>query len=281
METEAPVTKARRAKQFSPLDYTHHPLVKLFVSFNLLFLYFPLLALVAFSFNDTARNIVWRGFTFGNYADAFNDSHLIEAFRNSLTIAGTATAVSVVIGTALGLALHRFRFPLKNGFEAWMYLPIMIPEVCMGVAMLAFFDLLRIPLGLFTIIVSHVAFCMPFVAVVVRARAAGSDPALEEASADLGASQWQTFWYVTIPELLPGIIAGALLAFTVSLDDFVITFFTAGPGSTTFPVQVYSMIKFSVTPEINVAASVLMAITLSLIAVVLLIESRTSSKRRI
>jgi spermidine/putrescine transport system permease protein len=157
-----------------------------------------------------------------------------------------------------------------------VHLPIVIPEICLGVAMLAFFARLDIPLGLTTITVSHIAFTIPFVAVVIRSRMAGFDRALEEASADLGASQWQTFWNITFPYMVPGIVAGALLAFTLSLDDFVITFFTSGPGSTTFPIKIYSMVRFSVTPEVNAASTVLIVVTLALTVTALAIQSRAS-----
>ena len=144
----------------------------------------------------------------------------------------------------------------------------------MGVAMLAFFSRLNIPLGLFTITVSHIAFSLPFVAVVVRARMTGFDHSLEEAARDLGANQWQTFKDVTLPYMMPGIVAGALLALTLSLDDFVITFFTSGPGSTTLPIKIFSMVRFSVTPEVNAASTVLIAVTLLLTVMIMIIQSR-------
>jgi len=150
-----------------------------------------------------------------------------------------------------------------------------IPEVCMGVAMLAFFALIDFPLGLTTIIVSHIAFSIPFVAVVIRARMAGFDESLEEASRDLGANQLQTFWNITLPYMVPGLVAGALLAFTLSLDDFVITFFTSGPGSTTFPIKIYSMVRFSVTPEVNAASTVLIVLTLTLTVIAMAIQGRS------
>lgn len=261
-----------------PLAYTDRLVVKLVVLVNLLFLYIPLLVLMAFSFNDSKRSIVWRGFTFKYFEKALENDQLMEALTNSLLVALTATFFATILGTMLGLVLQRFRFPGKGPVDAWAHLPIMIPEVCMGVSLLAFFALVEIPLGLFTIIASHIAFCIPFVAIVVRARAATIDPALEEASFDLGASRMTTFWRITFPELTPGIIAGALLAFTVSLDDFVITFFTGGPGSTTFPIQVYSMIKFSVTPEINAASTFLIVLTFIVIAAGLTLHARTSEK---
>ena len=245
---------------------------------NFIFFYFPIISLIAFSFNNSHRNITWKGFTFKYYIKAYHNASLFDAFLNSLIVAGISTVVSTILGTMLGLALYRFRFPAKNAFDGWIHLPIIVPEICMGVAMMAFFARVNIPLGLFTITVSHIAFCIPFVAVVVRARMSGFDHFLEESSRDLGANQWQTFLHITFPYMVPGIIAGALLALTLSLDDFVITFFTSGPGSTTLPIKIYSMVRFSVTPEVNAASTVLIVMTLTLAATTMIIQSRKSKK---
>lgn len=258
----------------TPLEYTRKQWFKLIMLLNFIFLYFPIVALMAFSFNNSRRNITWKGFTFKYYVKAFYNESLFDAFVNSLIVASISTVVSTVLGAMLGLALYRFKFPAKNAFDGWIHLPIIIPEICMGVAMLAFFSRLNIPLGLVTITVSHIAFSLPFVAVVVRARMAGFDHSLEEAARDLGANQWQTFVDVTLPYMMPGIVAGALLALTLSLDDFVITFFTSGPGSTTLPIKIFSMVRFSVTPEVNAASTVLIVITLTLTAVMMIIQSR-------
>ena len=258
----------------TPLEYTRKRWFQLVMILNFIFLYFPIISLMAFSFNNSRRNITWRGFTFKYYVKAFYNESLFDAFLNSLIVASISTIVATTLGAMLGLALYRFRFPAKNAFDGWIHLPIIIPEICMGVAMLAFFSRLNIPLGLVTITVSHIAFSLPFVAVVVRARMAGFDHSLEEAARDLGANQWQTFVDVTLPYMMPGIVAGALLALTLSLDDFVITFFTSGPGSTTLPIKIFSMVRFSVTPEVNAASTVLIVITLTLTAVMMIIQSR-------
>ena len=260
----------------NPFDYIRRWWMQVILAAGLLFLYFPILALVAFSFNDSKRNVAWRGFTFKYYDKAFYNAALHDAFLNSLIVAGMSTLVSTVLGTMLGIVLYRFRFPLKGVYEGMVHLPIVIPEICLGVAMLAFFAVAEIPLGLFTITVSHIAFTIPFVAVVIRARMNGFDPALEEAAVDLGANQWQVMRDVTLPYLRPGVIAGAMLSFTLSLDDFVITFFTSGPGSTTFPIKIYSMVRFSVTPEVNAASTLLIVVTLGLTAVALWVQSRAS-----
>ena len=247
-----------------------------------MFLYAPIATLIAFSFNDSRRNIVWRGFTFKYYEKAWNNDSLIEAFTNSLTIAFVSTLASTVLGTLAAVALWRFRFPFKGPHEAAMALPIVIPEICMGVAMLAFFARigwptgLPWPLNLGAITIAHISFSFPFVAVVVRARLANFNRELDEAARDLGASEWQAFRDVLVPWMLPGLVAGTLLAFTLSLDDFVITFFTSGPDTVTFPVKVYSMVRFSVTPEVNAASTILIAITLVITAVALWMQGRTA-----
>lgn len=253
-----------------PLEYTRRLWLRLWLLAVFVFLYAPIVILVVFSFNDSRRNIVWQGFTTEYYVRAAQNASLIEAFSNSLLIALVSTILSTVIGALLALGLWRFRFPGRAGLDGAATLPIVIPEICMGVALMVFFNRIGWPTGmpwplnLAPIIIGHVAFSFPFVAVVVRARMAGFDRSLEEASKDLGASEWQTFWNVTVPYMKPGLIAGGLLAMTLSLDDFVITFFTSGPGTLTFPVQVYSMVRFGATPEVNAASTVLIVVTVLL-----------------
>lgn len=266
----------RRRRRRNPLDYSRKTWMRLTMGGAFFFLYFPIVSLIVFSFNDSKRNITWKGFTLRYYEKAYENSQLHEAFLNSMIVASISTMVSTILGAMLGLALYRFRFPAQGPYEGMVHLPIVIPEICLGVAMVAFFATVEIPLGLFTITVSHIAFSIPFVAVVIRARMAGFDRSLEEASYDLGASQWQTFWNVTFPYMQPGLVAGALLAFTLSLDDFVITFFTSGPGSTTFPIKIYAMVRFSVSPEVNAASTALIVVTLALTVTALAIQSRAS-----
>ncbi len=259
-----------------PLDYLRRWPLRLWLVVVGLFLYAPLATLVAFSFNDSRRNIVWRGFTLDWYRVALTDASLLTAFGNSLTIALLSTIASVVLGALAAVALWRFRFRGKTLFEGAMAMPIVVPEICMGVAMLVFFARvvpwpqdLPWPLSLGPIVIAHISFSFPFVAVVVRARLASFDRAQEEAARDLGASDIQAFRDVLVPHLTPSLIAGALLAFTLSLDDFVITFFTAGPDTITFPVKVYSMVRFSVTPEVNAASTLLIVLTVALTVVAL------------
>jgi spermidine/putrescine transport system permease protein len=273
----------RRRSAIGPLEYTRRWWLRAWLAAVFVFLYAPIATLIAFSFNDSRRNIVWQGFTLDYYEKAFANASLIEAFTNSLLIALFATAISTVIGGLLALALWRFRFAAKPAVEGAVALPIVIPEICMGVALMAFFSRigwpsgLPWPLNLSAIAAGHVAFCFPFVAIVVRARMAGFDRALEEASKDLGASEWQTFRHVTLPYMRPGLLAGALLAMTLSLDDFVITFFTSGPDTLTFPVKVYSMVRFGATPEVNAASTllILMTVVLTVIAMRLQRPDRT------
>lgn len=259
-----------------PLDYLRRWPLRLWLVVVGLFLYAPLATLVAFSFNDSRRNIVWRGFTLDWYRVALTDASLLAAFGNSLTIALLSTIASVVLGALAAVALWRFDFRGRTLFEGTMAMPIVVPEICMGVAMLVFFARvvpwpqdLPWPLSLGPIVIAHISFSFPFVAVVVRARLASFDRAQEEAARDLGASDAQAFRDVLIPHLAPSLIAGALLAFTLSLDDFVITFFTAGPDTITFPVKVYSMVRFSVTPEVNAASTLLIVLTVALTVVAL------------
>jgi len=232
-----------------------------------------------FSFNNSKRNIVWRGFTLDYYVAAFQDSDLIAAFGNSLTIAFISTVVSVALGALTAMLLWRFRFPGKTLFEGALSLPIVVPEICMGVAMLVFFTQimpwptsLPWPLNLGAIIISHISFSFSFVAIVIRARLASFNRELEEAARDLGAGEWRIFRDVILPHMTPGLVAGGLLAFTLSLDDFVITFFTSGPDTTTFPVKVYSMVRFSVTPEVNAASTILIVITVALTFIALRLQ---------
>lgn len=229
-----------------------------------LYIYLPILILIIFSFNTQKINVRWEGFTLKWYKVLFNDSNVMLATRNTLIIAFVATLVATVVGTLAALALQRYRFPGYTMTETVLYIPVIIPEVVMGISLLAFFALINFKLGLTTITLSHIAFSIPFVTLVVRARLHGFDRSIEEASMDLGANEWTTFWRVTLPTIMPGVLSGAMLAFTLSLDDYVITYFTAGPGATTLPLRVYSMVRFAVTPEVN-ALSTLWVLTVFLI----------------
>ena len=241
-----------------------------------LFLYLPIIILVIYSFNANKVVGVWTGFSTQWYTELFNDRQLGNAFKVSMWVAFWSTLISTVLGTMGALVLERFRFRGKLGLDAVMYLPIIIPDIVMALSTLLFFVMFAVPLSRNTILIAHVAFNISFVAVVVRARLANMDSSLEEAAADLGANEWTTFRRITLPLLMPGIVSAALLAFTLSLDDFVITFFVAGPGSTTLPVRVYSMIKFGVTPEVNAISSLMLAGSTFLVVLSLILQRKES-----
>jgi spermidine/putrescine transport system permease protein len=220
------------------------------------YIYLPILILIIFSFNTQKLNIHWQGFTLAWYDKLFHDGQILLATRNTLIIAFISTLAATIIGTMAALALQRYRFPGYNVSETVLYIPVVIPEVVMGIALLAFFAMAQFTLGLVTITLSHIAFNIPFVALVVRARLHGFDKSIEEASMDLGANELVTFWRVTLPTIMPGVLSGAMLALTLSLDDYVITYFTAGPGSTTLPLRIFSMVRFAVTPEVNALSAI-------------------------
>ena len=252
----------------APLDYLSRWWMRWFLGLFFVLLYAPIVALVAFSFNDSKRNIVWHGFTTKYYFKAMANDSLISAFVNSLIIAVANMLVSVVLGVAVAVLLWRFRFPLRFVADGLLFLPIVIPEICMGVAMLVFFNQwwprdLAWPLSLGNIMIAHITFTFPFVAIIVRGRLVSVNRDLEKAAMDLGATEWQAMRDILVPQIRPSIIAGALIAFTLSLDDFVITYFTAGPNSITLPVKINSMVRFSVTPEVNAASTVLIVITIA------------------
>ncbi|UCH60974.1 MAG: ABC transporter permease [Anaerolineales bacterium] len=239
-------------------------------------LYLPVIILVIFSFNNTRSIAVLTGFSLEWYSKLIQNVELLDAARNSLIVGLISTVVSTVIGTLTALGMERFSFRMRTAFDANLYLPIVIPEIVMGISLLLFFNQALFPFieklsgyrastGLHTITVSHIAFNIPFVYVIVRARLADFDRTLEEAAQDLGANEWHTFLRVTLPLLMPGIVGGALLAFTLSLDDYLITVFTKGVQSQTMPIYIYSLVRRGVTPEINALSTVLLAGSISLV----------------
>jgi spermidine/putrescine transport system permease protein len=258
-----------------------------------LFLYLPIIILVIFSFNDSRSTAQWSGFTTHWYVEMINDDQIILALWNSLFVAVVSTAISTVIGTLAAMAMERYAFRGKLAMDAVLYLPIIIPDIAMAIMLLVFFNVTGIgfepwKLSLFglhlavpySVIIGHVAFNIAFVAVVVRARLATMDRTLEEAANDLYANPWNTFWRITLPMMMPGILGGALLAFTLSLDDFVITFFTSGAGFNTLPVRVFGMIKKGVTPKINAVSSLMLAFSLMLI-LISIVSRRGGDKKTI
>jgi spermidine/putrescine transport system permease protein len=276
-------------------------------------LYAPIIALVVYSFNASRANVKFEGFitsysdrvvTEGSlvtaspcgplhwYCDLAKNREVTEAAKNTLTIAFTATFISTIIGTMAALALQRYDFKLKPFSQLSLYIPIVIPEIVMGIGILTLFsqvfgwfnntfDLVgdsRLSMGLGTVIVSHIAFMVPFVTLVVQARLQGFDKSYEEAAMDLGANEWTTFRRVTLPMILPGVLSGALLAFTLSLDDFVITFFTNGPGSTTLPIYVYGLLRRIITPQVNALSTVWILVVLTAVILLQVIQNRESKQ---
>lgn len=240
-----------------------------------LFLYLPILVLIVFSFNKSKLNSIWTGFTFKWYSSLFHNAAILTAMRNTLVIGFVSTAFSVIIGTITAFGLYKSKSKYKNFLEGFLYVPVVIPEIVLGIALLAFFSQIHIPMGIITLIIAHITFSISYVVIVVKARLDGLEPELEEAAMDLGATPKETFFKVILPVIMPGIAAGALLAFTLSLDDVIISFFVAGPSSSTLPLKVFSMVKFGVTPEINALSTIMLSVT---IFVVVLSEKLKSSQ---
>lgn len=248
------------------------------------FFYVPILLLIVLSFNNNRVVGAWTGASLRWYADMIGNRPILDAVQVSLVVALSSTLISTILGTAAALAIERFRFRGRQAFDGLLYLPVIIPDVTMAVMLLLFFvqafELLQTVLGMrfgfgvSTITLAHVAFNISFVAIVVRARLAAMDQSLEEAAADLYANRWQTFRRVTLPLIMPGVLAGALLALTLSLDDVVITSFVAGPGSTTLPVYVFGLVRRSVTPLINAVSTVMLVASMLLVLASLLLQRR-------
>ncbi len=253
-----------------------------------LFLYAPIVMLLIFSFNANPRSMMtWQGFTFDWYLRVFEslhllspghttiaqgnlhinaDPHLLPAVKNSILIAFSAAGISTVLGTFTALGIHRYNFFGKSAYQAFLFLPIMLPDIVFGIALLIFFVTIRFPLGLSSVILAHTLFLMSYVYVVVSARLAGMDESLEEASLDLGANHVTTFIRVTLPQLMPGIIGGFLLSVIISFDDLVISYFTAGVGSTTLPIYIFGAVKRNISPEINVVAVLMISLSILVVA---------------
>ncbi|HET7090784.1 MAG TPA: ABC transporter permease [Anaerolineae bacterium] len=272
------------------------PLLRLFVLLVFGFMYIPIIVLIVFAFNSSRLNVMFEGIVnrepcgaFHWFCVLFGNKAALLAAENTLKIAFTSTVVSTVIGTMAALALQRYQYRAKTFSELSLYIPIIIPEIVMGISILVLFTQTlrivnsalalgpdqRLGLGLGTVILAHIAFSIPFVVLTVRARLHGFDASVEEAAMDLGANEWTTFRRVTLPLIMPGVLAGALLAFTLSLDDFIITFFTTGPGATTLPIYVYGLLRRVITPEVNSLSTVWIAVVL----IALLISQRLQSQR--
>jgi spermidine/putrescine transport system permease protein len=252
----------------SPIRRLSNPrrLLALWTVGVLLFLYIPVVLIVVFSFNSSSINVQWEGFTVRWYGQLWQNEQLMIALANSLKIAAATTAVSAVLGTLSGWLLYRYQFPAAQWIRGMVFFPMIVPEIIMGVSLLLLFGVMHIELGFTTVIIAHVTFCFPFVMIAVAARLQGLDPSLEEAAMDLGATPVQAFMRVILPFLVPSIVAGALMAFTLSIDEFVVTYFTYSAASVTLPVKIYGMTKAGLNPTVNalsamfVGATVLLAI---------------------
>ncbi len=227
----------------------------------LIFFYLPIFVLIIHSFNASRFSGAWEGFSLRWYIRLFSEREIWQALKNTLIVATATTALSMVLGTIAAFALHRFNSRLQKVHYTLIYTPLVVPDILMGISLLLFFVAIGLQLGLFTIFLAHTSFCVSYVALVVLARLQDFDFAVIEAAQDLGANWWTTTWRVLLPLLAPGIAAGGLLAFTLSIDDFVITFFVTGPGATTLPIQIYSMIKHGSPPLINALSTLLLIVT--------------------
>jgi spermidine/putrescine transport system permease protein len=240
----------------------------------LIFFYLPIAILIAFSFNTSRLNIIWEGFTVEWYAAIWRDAVLVQSLNNSIIVAVVSTLLAVVLGTGGAWLLYRYRFPAVRLVQTLVFIPMIIPEVIMGVSLLILFVTIQLELGFLTIIISHVTFCFPFVMVAVQARLAGLDPSLEEASMDLGATPAVAFRRVLVPFLMPAIISGALMSFTLSLDELIVTYFTASAGTRTLPLEIFGRIKKGLDPTLNAISTVFIAATVGLVVLTEILKRR-------
>jgi len=229
----------------------------IFTASMFFFMYLPIAVLTFYSFNKSRYSAGWEGFTLEWYGTLFEDTRILTALQNSLTVAFCAVAVAAVIGTLMSVGLAKYKFRGKSLYVGISYLPLIIPDIAIAVATLVFLAAIGIRLSLWTIVAAHIVFCLAYVALVVSTRLADLDPHLEEAALDLGATPLEAFIKVLLPQLIPGIVSGCLLAFVLSLDDFLIASFTAGSGATTLPMEIFSRIRTGVKPDINALSVIL------------------------
>ncbi len=252
----------------------HKRLKNIVIGLVLFFLYLPIIVLVIYSFNTSKMNVIFEGFTLSWYKNLFSNRTLIEAFINTIIIAVTSTVTSTVIGTLGAIGLYRYNFKMKSVINLLLYIPIVIPEIVLGISLLSVYTLTKLELGMPTLILSHIAFSIPFVIVSVRSTLSQTLDTYEEAAKDLGANSFNTFFKVTLPQIMPGVVSGATLAFTLSLDDVVISYFTAGPGSNTLPLQIYSMIKTGISPDVNALTTLMLLTTMTILITSTIVQSR-------
>ena len=235
---------------------------RIYTALIYLFLYLPIIVIVIFSFNTSKTNIVFEGFTLKWYPKLFQNASLLEAFRNTMLVGAVSTMIATVIGTLASYGLSKYKFKGKGLIDLLLYIPVVIPEIVLGISLLAIFNLSNVKMGIPSLIIAHATFSIPFVVFTVNARFSGFDKSVEEAAMDLGANRVKTFFTVTLPIILPGVISGAFLAFTLSIDDIIISFFTTGPGSNTFPLKVMELTKTGVTPDVYALTTLVLLVTI-------------------
>ncbi len=263
--------KKRKVREFKPGSVFYACLVYLF-------LYLPIFVVIVFSFNTSEMNITFQGFTVEWYGRMLENRQLMQSFFNTVIVAFWSTIISVVIGTLCALGLYKFEFKLKNLISSSLYIPIVIPELVFAIALLIFFSSIHVNMNMVTLIIAHVTFSMPFVVITVRARLAGFDKSIEEAARDLGANELHTFFRVTLPMISPGVISGGMLALTMSLDDVVVSFFTAGPESQTLPLKILGMVRKGVSPDVNALSTLMILGTIVILLTATLIQGKLEKK---
>lgn len=232
-----------------------------YLALILLVMYLPILVVIVFSFNASKMSTVWDGFSLMWYEKLFGNTVLLDTLKNSLILGVTSCGISAVIGTVGAVGMARSKFPMKSTVENIAIIPVMIPEIILGMAFLSFFSMLGLHFGMMTLVIAHCAFCVPYIFMMVKSALSTLDPAIADAARDLGASEMRAFWDITLPLIVPAILSGSFLAFAMSLDDVVISFFVTGPTTNTLPVKIYSQLKMGVTPEINALCTVMLAVT--------------------
>lgn len=240
---------------------------RIYTALVFIFLYLPIFIVILYSFNTSKRNILFEGFTTKWYGVMLHNYALLEAFRNTLIVGFWSTLLSVIIGTMAAVGMYRYRFHGRNIIDMLLYIPVVIPEIVLGISLLSMFSLCRVPLGLMSIIIAHITFCIPFVVFTVRARLSGFDSSVEEAAMDLGANRRQVFFRITIPIISPGIVSGAALAFTLSVDDIIISFFTTGAKSTTFPLKAIELVRTGITPDVYALSTIVILATFTIVMI--------------
>ncbi len=265
--------KRKEKKQPGTLSWLYAGLVYLF-------LYLPIFMVIGYSFNTNDNNLVFEGFTLKWYGSMFQNNSLMDSLVLTLELALVSTVISVVLGTLAAIGMHRYEFKLKKTLDNMLYIPIVIPELVIGIASLATFTLLNITLSFWTLVIAHVTFCVPFVIITLRARIAGFDKSIEEAAMDLGANQFRTLKRVTIPMLMPGIISGALLSITLSLDDVIISYFVTGAGETTLPIKVYGMARGKISTEVYALSTVMILVTILVYIISMIVKTAVSKHER-